>query len=151
MKKIWFLVVALLCFAYSQQANPQGNTAKQPTKDSTNQNISLTGYWVWEKNSDASDFDVEITKKGNAYIGEYCATAYHGNRIDCGRANDPPSFKIENIQGNEFTVAFKTYYGGGTGKVKIRIEGDTMYWEIVKKPKGEYYCPDAAVLKRTKK
>jgi len=142
MKNIWILAVVLLFFGCSQLANAQGATAKQPT-------ISLAGYWVWEKNSEAAVFDVEITKKGNSYMGTYCATAYHGNRIDCVY-RDEPSFKIENVQGNEFTVAFKTYYRRGTGKVKIRIEGDTMYWEIVKNP-GEHYCPDVAVLKRTKK
>ena len=155
MKNIWILVLVLLCFACSQQKKPEGDTAKLLTKDSADQAVSLTGHWVWEENSKEATFSVTIMKEGNAYIGRYCAVALSGNRIDCNDEGFPesnyPSFIIKNLPGNEFTVNFKTYYSESTGKVKIRIEGEKMYWEVVEKPKGQYFCPDVAVLKRTKK
>ncbi|MCJ7546483.1 MAG: hypothetical protein MUP30_06610 [Deltaproteobacteria bacterium] len=126
---------------------PEGDTAKQPIKDSANQAVTLTGRWVWVEDSEEANFSVTIKKEGNAYIGSYCAVALSGNRIDCDD-NDPPAFVIKDLPGNEFTVNFKTYYGQGTGKVKIRIEGEKMYWEVVEKPKGQYFCPNVAVLKR---
>jgi hypothetical protein len=138
MKNIWILALVLLCFACSQQ------------KNTTNQNISLAGKWHWEKNDEEGTFSVTIQKEGNTYIGKYCAVALSGNRIDCDY-NDPPAFVLKDLPGNEFTVNFKTYYGQGTGKVKIRIEGEKMYWEVVEKPEGQYFCPNVAVLKRTKK
>jgi hypothetical protein len=138
MKNIWILIVLLLCFACSQQ------------KNTTNQDNFLAGKWRWEKNSKRATFSVTITKKGNSYIGNYCAVALSG-AIDCNVYDDFSSFKIENAQGNEFTVVFKAYFSEASGKVKIRIEGDKMYWQVVEKPKGKYYCPDVAVLKRTKK
>jgi biopolymer transport protein ExbD len=148
MKNIWILLVVLLFLSCSQLANAQGATTKQPTKDSANQAISLAGKWVWKTNS--ATFSVTIKKEGNAYIGKYCAVAFSGAKIDCDYY-DPPAFKIENVQGNEFIVNFMTYFSRTTGKVKIRVEGDIMYWKIVEEPKGEYYCPNVAVLKRTKK
>ena len=134
MKNIWILALVLLCCACSQQKK------------------SIAGQWVWEKNSKQATFDVTIYKgEDNSYIGNYCAVALSGNKIDCKGYGDPPSFKIENIQGNEFVADFMTYFRGATGKVKIRIKGNTMYWEVIEKPKGEHYCPDVAVLKRSKK
>lgn len=132
MKNIWILALVLLCFACSQQKN------------------SITGHWVWEKNSKEAKFSVIITKEDNSYIGSYCAVTLSGAKIDCDVYGDFPSFKIENVQGNEFVVDFKTYFSEATGKVKIRIEGDTMYWEVIEEPKGEYYCPNVAILKRYK-
>jgi len=137
MKNIWILAVLLLCFACSQQEN------------------SITGEWVWGKNSKEATFSVTIQKEGNSYVGRYCAVALSGAKIDCNVEDIPvlnfPSFKIENVQGNEFVADFKTYFSEATGKVKIRIKGNIMYWEIIEEPKGEYYCPNVAILKRSRK
>jgi hypothetical protein len=152
MKNIWILAFVLLCFACSQQQKPEGDTAKQTTKDLANQTVTLTGHWVWVEDSEEATFSIFITKEGNAYIGRYCAVALSGNRIDCNDEEIPESnyssFIIKSLPGNEFTVNFKTYYSESTGKVKIRIEGEKMYWKVVEKPKGQYFCPDVAVLKR---
>jgi hypothetical protein len=151
MKKILIVAIVLLCVACSQQERPQRGTMKPLTKDSADNDMDLTGKWVWEKNSKEAKFSVFILKDNNSYIGNYCAVALSGAKIDCNVYDDFPSFKIEKAQGNEFIVVFKTYFSEVTGKVKIRIEGNKMYWQVVEQPKGEYYCPDVAVLKRTDK
>lgn len=110
-------------------------------------NHDITGRWVWEENSKANTFTVDIIKVDNYYIGTYFAVAESGMKID-GDVEDIPSFKIENFNNKEVIVTFETYFSGTKGKAKLRFENDNMYWEIIEKPKGEYYCPNFAVLKR---
>ncbi len=115
-------------------------------KENRPTNYNISGRWVWEKNSEISTFTVDIIKEDNYYIGTYFAVAESGMKID-GDIEDRPSFKIENFN-KEVIVTFKTYFSDSIGKVKLRFDNDKLHWEIIEKPKGEYYCPNVAVLKR---
>ncbi|MDD5067318.1 MAG: hypothetical protein PHF84_09755 [bacterium] len=103
------------------------------------------GIWAWEKNNGSRDFSVKIINNGKYYIGTYCAVVNNGGRIDCSE-NDTPSFQFKNTQNDIITTEFKTYYTESTGKVKLTFHKNKLTWEIIKEPKGEYYCPKKAIL-----
>ena len=146
MRKIYIFVVIIIFFiGCSDKKVEKEINPKLEQNSSISQNISILGKWVWEKDSMEHTFNVTIKKENDYYTGSYCAIAQSGEKIDCGLEGEP-SFKIENLNTNEFIVVFKTYFSETIGKVKLRFENNKLYWEIIEEPEGEYYCPNIAVL-----
>jgi hypothetical protein len=122
--------------------------ADSSIKDTKFKKISYEGKYSWDKNNDKQVFTIEIVRKGNVFIGQYCGTYLSGKIIDCSD-EDEPSFQFNlPIEKNAVIVEFLSYYGYAKGKVKLTFGEEKLLWEIVEKPKSIFYCPTNAVLIR---
>ena len=74
-----------------------------------------------------------------------------GDRIDCVLDKTDVSIfgKIENQ--TYFIVRFESQFCSKSGIAKItKLNSNTIDWQIISRPKGEYYIPDHIVLKKVK-
>lgn len=138
MKMIKLVVLfTLLCFSYCTLGS---------NKVISNQ-VTFIGNWKWERNSDKGEFNISFSQKGDSIIGNYCAIAQAGERIDCfDKGEYSFRFLIPGSNSNQIEFKFRTAYSNTFGKAKITLGNKNLLWEILEKPKGEFYAPLKAVL-----
>lgn len=113
----------------------------------------FTGSWGFDGLADVGvgepvqcTFTLTLKQRGNKLSGEYEAVALNGRRID----DDTENQISGTTAGNIANIEFKSASWGGYGKAKITHIGDGLIWEITKKAtKGEFWCPQKAILKRS--
>lgn len=116
------------------------------------------GSWVWRWSYDQpvtglDPFFLTLNRtKEEGFLGEanfltasWEASWNKANRVDmCG------SCGIGYGEDNTATLTFIDGYGGGVGVTEVTYDPstDTILWEITQPPRGEYYIPDKATLRR---
>jgi|GEM_PF-2439882 len=131
---------------------------KHQEKTTKSMNVKIEDFiGVWEYIDNPNDenipngiFTIEIQKKKDKLIGKYCAITQKGNRIDCS-PEEEYNFDI-NFNNNQLYIDFYSFFGAKNGKSILKIKEDKLFWEILKKPEGEYFSPEKAILiKKTAK
>jgi len=133
----WIVLFTLLCLSYCSLGSNKVNSYQG----------TFSGNWKWERNSDKGEFTISFSQKGDTVIGNYCAIAQAGERIDCfDKGEYSFRFLISGSNSTRIEFKFKTAYSNTYGKAKITLENNKLLWEIIEKPKGEFYAPLKAVL-----
>lgn len=102
-----------------------------------------SGEWSGQNvidGSTTSTLTLDIEQNGNKLRGQYCYVSQGGNRIDC------PEKGINNLRGvlNGTTaqINFDSTFGGKNGQAVIKLNGNSMEWNFLKKPEGGgFYTP----------
>jgi hypothetical protein len=126
-----------------------GNNSKFNSKNNNSLMENYIGFWGNDNKNTGSSFRIKLTLNNDLLLGQYCATAYNGNRMDC-------SFDIENnisgkINDDKIDISFYSFYGAKKGVAEIKLIGDTLYWTITKWPTGgDCFAPEKVKLIRIK-
>lgn len=105
------------------------------------------GEWDWNDAPSTTTFSIDIKQHGNELIGQYCAVAQNGNKIDCDDEENPNIDGVVDSAGKSAIVSFSSFFGAKNGRATIKISGGHLIWHIVKKPsEGEFYAPKDAIL-----
>ena len=149
MNKI-ILMFVVLSFISCKEKTTTLNQLNSNYKIISNENVNIDNFLGdWEMNSSKSNddtFTLHLSKNSNGNIeGFYCAIAKNGNKIDCSpdKENNIKSIKI---LADGISLQFESFFGAKNGEVKISLSNKKLHWKIVKKPIGEFYCPDDAYL-----
>ena len=109
----------------------------------------ICGNWKWEKNDAQTFFTLKIKLKNNVLFGRHCYTLNNGSKVDCASLPADTTFKIVKYSySDSIDVDIKSSFSGNYGKAKIYLMKDKLVWELIKKPEGEYYFPEKAILIR---
>jgi hypothetical protein len=101
----------------------------------------------WHAETATASFDLNLTQIKGRVSGSHCAVQMGGQKIDCtikdndvtiiGNANNSTSVK----------VTFISQFSQKKGMATItKMNDSTVEWQIITKPKGEYYLPNKMVL-----
>ena len=108
---------------------------------------SLCGNWKWEKNNDLTYFTLKIKLKKGILFGRHCYVLNKGDKVDCASMPPDTTFSINKYDfSNTLKVKVKSIFSEDYGEASITLVGEKLYWELLKKPTGEYYFPDKATL-----
>ena len=105
----------------------------------------------WEVETEKSTFTLYLKQVNNKITGNHCSIMRKGDKIDCVLDKTDVSIfgKIENQ--TYFIVRFESQFCSKSGIAKItKLNSNTIDWQIISRPKGEYYIPDHIVLKKVK-
>lgn len=111
----------------------------------------LGGHWA--SSTKTSEFSIDLKQNGKAITGTHTSVQQNGKRIDDGKGPKEDSLTGTVNDAGVATVTFTSGYGinnTGTATIKLIADGK-LEWQIVTKPKQEYYIPDHAVLSPEKK
>ncbi len=110
---------------------------------------SFNGDWDWTDAPPGYTFSLTLKQTGYKLVGQYCAVAHAGRRIDCDED------KHQNITGyvdktsSVATVRFLSFFGASPGKATIKLMNQHIIWHITEKPgEGESYAPVNATMNR---
>ena len=107
----------------------------------------FTGEWDWNSAPSTRTFSIKLKQKGNRLYGQYCAVAQNGNKIDCDDEEDINIVGYIDNTGKSSIVKFSSFFDAKNGKAKISINGENLFWRIIKNPEGgEFYAPKDAIL-----
>lgn len=105
------------------------------------------GKWLYQ-DSDTS-FSLKLQQKDSVVTGSHCSVMLGGNRID--EAFDDEESVKGTVRDKVLFVSIKSGYGLGTGRAKLTPVGqDSLYFEFIEKPEGEYWIPDRVILVKEK-
>ena len=106
----------------------------------------FSGQWCWDKDSKMRAFSLVIDKVSGVYKGGYYSVALGGNIIDDNETAF--SFKVtdKNIVETKLTAGID----GSTGLIRLISDSKRLEWILLRKPKGEIFVPDNAILHRCK-
>ena len=109
------------------------------------QRVNFQG--TWQYTATGTEFTLNLIQKGSALSGYHYAVWLNGNRIDAS-ADSTDIIISGNINpSNEALIIFRSSYSNTKGKVRLtKLSPSKIKWEIVKRPSGEYYLPDVAIL-----
>lgn len=99
------------------------------------------------------EFSIDLKQNGKTITGTHILVQQNGKRIDDGKSPKEDSTTCNVSDDGIATDTFISGYGiNNTGTATIKpITGGKLEWQIVTKPKQEYYIPDHAVLSPAKK
>ena len=112
-------------------------------------NQSYTGKWVYFNEEYGQDLVLDLIQKDSSVTGKHSAVMLNGNRID----DSGEAISIRGtIENNKLIVKLKSGYGDGEpGTAKISFVGqDSIYFEFITPPSGEYWIPNKVTLTRKK-
>lgn len=97
-----------------------------------------------------STFEIKLHEtRDGAVTGSYCFITQNGNRIDCDADGAENIFGHVREGGQQAEVRFYSFFGAKDGVVDLVSHGDTLSWEITKKPIGDFfYGPYSVTLTR---
>ena len=128
------MALTLACLLLAMQASFSKNSSLL---------YDYSGRWCWEKDSPANVFTLIIDKDSTKYTGGYYSVTDYGNKIDDNEKSF--SFKIANVDTIKTTM--KSGITGKIGEIQLKIlNKDTLEWTVLKKPGGEVYFPQQAIL-----
>lgn len=120
-----------------------------PIKTLSFQAADLQGHW--KSTTTTSEFTLSLNQVSNKLTGSHCSVQQSGNKVDCGL--DESDVSISGIIDDSaiVTVEFKSFFGVSVGKATIqKLTSNTVEWNIIQKPHGEFYIPMKAVLTKQK-
>lgn len=97
------------------------------------------------KQGERDKFQLSIVVEGNGVCALHIVWANMGNRVD--EVEDLQPSMAGKTDGNTATVRFTSTWGG-TGTATLRVQGNSLHWNVTGKDKGESGIPDEAVLLR---
>lgn len=109
----------------------------------TTLNLSFAGEWVSIENNDKKQFNVSISKNADTYEGTYCYVLNEGDKMDCG---EDISFEFPVTDQASLESDFKSNFSDAKGRVRLSLIKDSLKWEIIQEPQGEFYCPSKTTL-----
>lgn len=160
MLKLYFLntmrkiILTLNCFLFlffscKQNENKEKISINNASSIIEKINLSdFVGEWEMESNSkNGSDtFSINFSKSSKGILeGYYCAVARNGGKIDCTTDKEINITEVKK-EDEGYLVSFKSFFGAKDGVAKISIKNDKVFWQVIKKPIGEFYCPLEAYL-----
>ncbi|MCE1252097.1 MAG: hypothetical protein LWX83_00945 [Anaerolineae bacterium] len=102
--------------------------------------FSLDGHWE----DVSTGFVLDLSQDWKTIYGQHSIVAQGGNKIDALDASING-----NLQGKTATVQFQSSFASEPGTAKITyVDVNTLQWEIINPPQGEYYLPAKATLTR---
>jgi hypothetical protein len=103
-------------------------------------NISLDGHWE----DTAANFSLDLGQDWKNIFGHHTVVAQNGSKIDS------LDISISGLlQGDVANVEFHSSFTDSVGTATITyIDPNTIHWNIVKPPDGEFYLPAEATLVR---
>lgn len=115
----------------------------------TNQNYAGEWEYVGENNGEPYEMlSLTLTTKDSIVTGTHCSVMLKGDRID--DADSEKSIKGV-IKEDYLLIKIKSGYGNGTGTAKLTFIGqDSLYFEFITPPDGEYWIPDKVTLTKKK-
>jgi hypothetical protein len=115
--------------------------------DSPNTKI-FDGEWGSAVASNGT-FSISLRQTVSRIIGQYCAIAKNGNKIDCDPENNPNITGVVNGHSGVASLTFSSFFGATTGKATIVRGNGQLIWHVVEAPQGgESYAPLNAILQR---
>ncbi len=111
------------------------------------QDVDYSGHWSYR--GDGASFSLMLEQKGTSVTGKHISTMLDGQRIDAALGDE---VTIQGtIRDGELIVSVLSSYDGGKGKAHLSFVGqDSIYFEFVTPPSGEYWIPDKIVLTKLK-
>ncbi|MCE2972358.1 MAG: hypothetical protein LW852_02825 [Sediminibacterium sp.] len=105
----------------------------------------------WEVETEKSTFTLYLKQVNNKITGNHCSVMQKGGRIDCVLDKTDVSI-FGNVEHQSYVIVrFESQYCKKFGTAKItKLDANTIDWQIISRPKGEYYIPDHIVLKKVK-
>ena len=108
-------------------------------------NNGFVGIWCWDLDSSVSAFSITIKKISGLYMGSYGSVIRSGNKID----DNDDAFRFKEAKKNVVKAKIKAGISGNTGLIQLKIlDNKKIEWFILRKPKGEFYVPQKAILHR---
>lgn len=110
---------------------------------------SFSGNWDWANSPSDYTFSLSLTQRKYKLVGQYCAVAHAGRRIDCDTEKNPNISGFIDPRSGVATIQFVSFFGASPGKATIKLAKDHLIWHVTEKPKtGEAYAPMNAVMDR---
>ncbi|KGP64420.1 hypothetical protein EP47_11680 [Legionella norrlandica] len=107
--------------------------------------IDYSGKWCFDGVKEIDSFTVIISKISNAYRGSYLTVAYRGMKID----DVEDAFNFKETEKKIVKLELKSGTSKKVGSVRIKyINNNTISWQILTIPGGEFYAPEKATLHR---
>ncbi len=91
-------------------------------------------------------FQLELRTSGDQACAKLLASARGGNKVEEDEDGQPPSI-VGRFTGAAATVAYTSNWGGH-GVASIKVDGDSLRWNVLWHDEGESYVPLVAVLRR---
>jgi hypothetical protein len=86
-----------------------------------------------------------IDKKSENNIGGYFCVSQSGNKIDDNEA----AFSFKTTRKKTVITNLKSGISGNIGILRLEVlNKNKLKWVIIKRPKGEMYVPNEAILNR---
>ncbi len=103
--------------------------------------FTLTGHWEDVK----TNLKLDLSQVWKDILGHHLIVAQRGNKIDTLDATTITG----TLQGNVATVQFQSSFASDLGTAQITyVDTNTIHWQIITPPNGEYYLPGEAKLTR---
>jgi hypothetical protein len=110
---------------------------------------SFSGEWEWTNSPPDYTFSLSLKQRGYTLVGQYCAVAHAGKRIDCDEEKNQNVSGHIDLKSGIATVRFMSFFGASPGKATIKIVNRHLIWHITEKPnEGESYAPIDAIMNR---
>ncbi|MCX6263263.1 MAG: hypothetical protein NTZ47_01805 [Bacteroidetes bacterium] len=103
----------------------------------------------WNGETKTSAFSLKLEQKNNQVTGNHCSVQKSGDKIDCVEDESEESL-FGSVQNDTYViVTFKSQISLNSGTAKItKIDNNTIDWQILTKPKGEYQIPNHIILEK---
>lgn len=142
---LFFASIALLT-SCGQSAGKNGYAVHNQAKDSIDFTRYIGGWYMKSGGGHSNTFSIKIFVGQNKNMeGQYCSVVRQGSRMDCPSENERNITDFVKTDSG-YMVSFQSSYGAKGGKAQLYILNTQLYWKIIEKPVGEYYCPSSAVL-----
>lgn len=106
---------------------------------------------TWEVETENLTFTLYLKQINNKITGNHCSIMKKGDKIDCVLDVSDQSI-FGNIENQSYVIVrFESQFCSKSGTAKItRLDTNTIDWQIISRPNGEYHIPDHIVLKKEK-
>ncbi len=151
MNKIILMFIIFSFFSCKQKENTAvQNQSNNNYKTIGSEEINIDDFiGDWEMVSTMPNdgtFMLHLSKNSeDKLLGFYCAVAKNGNKIDCSTDNEN-NIKTIKIENDGILLQFESFFGAKNGEAKISLSNKKLHWIILKRPIGEFYCPEDVYL-----
>jgi hypothetical protein len=110
---------------------------------------SFSGTWNWSAAPQSRTFSIDLKQNGKNIVGQYCAVALNGARVDCDDETNPNVHGEIDSSGKSATVQFYSFFNARQGRATMRLHKGRLIWKIMISPfGGDFYAPHDAILER---
>ena len=104
--------------------------------------------WHWNAPNEKHSFELYLNQNDtNTITGHHCAVFYDGRKIDCVESG---SVNLTLVSPNVYEGTIKSGYSLQQGNIRVVFnpEENTLAFELLQEPEGEFYIPDDIIMEK---
>lgn len=145
--------VLILVFLIGTLISCKGNDSKENRSTAiakiSETKTNLLGIWNWRSKDNSQEFTLKILETPkDSLLAQYCAVYNNRQKLDCDFENNINVKLAFDKDKNAYIGEFFSFFNSGKGKCLVRKEGNSLMWQILEIPEGEYYAPEKCFLEK---